>query len=191
LTSAPTPPPPISWHETRQRLRRDRERLAASWDAVGERRPALVALHPSYMSVWLHRLAHYLHRRGHRWLARLLWHVELTVLGTDISPAADLGAGLVISHPVGVVLFGKAGRDLTVMAFCGTGALTARDDIGAGPGLPVLGDAVELGPFSGVLGPVRIGDGVRLGPGCIVTVDVPDHAEVVAPVAHVRAVPRA
>jgi serine acetyltransferase len=44
----------------------------------------------------------------------------------------------------------------------------------------VFGDSVEMGQLCAVLGPVRIGNNVRIGPGCIVTKDVPDGAVVVA-----------
>jgi serine O-acetyltransferase len=171
----------ITWRETRERSRRDRARLRSLLEQSGQRAPRWLGLYPPYICVWLHRLSHLLHSHGRRWLARLVWQTNLMTVGADISPLSDLGGGLVVLNPVAVVIFAKAGRDLTVMASCGLGALPSREDIGAGPGLPWLGDEVELAPLSGVLGPVRIGNRVRLGPGCIVTKDIPDDTIVSEP----------
>jgi serine acetyltransferase len=54
-------------------------------------------------------------------------------------------------------------------------------DIGAGPGVPWLGDDVTLGPHAGVLGPVRIGDRVCIPAGLALTQDVEDDAMIEAP----------
>ncbi len=165
-------------HETVERLQRDRERLLAHLQACGAGRPALLALYPPWQCVRLHRASHRQHRAGRPRLARLLWHLNLLLTGADISPHSDLGAGLLVPHPLGVCLAGRAGRDLTAGAMSGLGARTARDEIGGGPGLPVLGDGVVLAAQAGVLGPVRIGHRARIGPGCLVTDDLPDDAVV-------------
>lgn len=173
---------PISWAETRSRMASDHARLRRVLREAGREPVGWLALHPSYTAVWLHRVSHFLHRGGHRWLARFVWHLNLLVVGADISPASEIGGGFVMLNPVAVTIFANIGRDFTVMAFCGLGALPSRQDIGAGPGLPILGDDVELAPFAGVLGPVRLGNGVRVGAGCIVTEDLPDGAIVARPV---------
>ncbi len=169
--------PPWTWSQTRQRLRADRARLreycAPDADGIG------VYLHPGFVCVLLHRLSHHCHRRGHRWLARLWWHLNTIASGADISAPADLGAGLLIPHPLGVAIAGRAGRNLTVMACSGLGGeLGRRDDVGAGPGLPWLGDDVWIEPRSGVMGPVRVGDRVRIRAGLPVAIDVPDDTDV-------------
>jgi len=51
-------------------------------------------------------------------------------------------------------------------------------DIGGGPGLPVLGDGVELGWGAFIMGPIRVGNGARIGALSIVVRDVPDGGEV-------------
>lgn len=147
-------------------MRQDRDRLLAL-------RPAARFLYPPYLCVFLYRISHYLQRRGNIRLARLIWHANQVLTGADIVPSARFGGGLVISHPVGISLVGVAGKNLTVMAQAGLGGEIGRlQDVGAGPGLPLLGDDVHLAPSSGVLGPVKIGSRVRLAPGCIVTRDV-------------------
>ncbi|MCZ4316092.1 hypothetical protein O4H66_22050 [Comamonadaceae bacterium G21597-S1] len=169
--------PPWTWSQTRQRLRADRARVrqycAPEADGIG------VYLHPAFVCVLLHRLSHHCHRRGHRWLARLWWHLNTMASGADISAPADLGAGLLIPNPMGVAIAGRAGRNLTVMAGSGLGGeLGRREDVGAGPGLPWLGDDVWIEARSGVMGPVRVGDRARIRTGLPVASDVPDDTDV-------------
>lgn len=149
-------------------MRQDRDRLIAL-------RPATLFLYPPYLCVLLYRVSHYLQRRGNIRLARLIWHANQIATGADIVPSARFGGGLVISRPVGISLVGVAGKNLTVMAQAGLGGEIGRlQDVGAGPGLPLLGDDVILEPSSGVLGPVRIGSRVRLAAGYIATRDIAD-----------------
>lgn len=170
---------PLPWAETTRRMAADTKRLAEHLTARGEPRPVLMALHPAALATRLYRLSHHLWRSGHGRLARLLWHLNLLLTGTDVHPHSDLDGGLLIPHPAGASLSGHAGRDLTLGALAGVGGELGRDeDVGAGPGHPVLGDGVTLGAHAGVLGPVRIGDRVVIGPGCVVTRDVPDGAVV-------------
>lgn len=111
-------------------------------------------------------------------MARLVWQLNLFGTGADISPGSDLGAGLIILHPVAVTLYGNAGIDLTIEGWGGLGGGLDLADIGAGPGLPLLGSFVRIARGSMVLGPARIGDSVSIGPGCTVVHDVPAGCEV-------------
>ncbi len=167
-------PDEITWRETRERLRQDRERLSRLLDHQAATRPLFLTLYPPYTCCLLHRVSHYWYRRDHRLLARFFWHLNLLLTGADIGPLSDIGGGLVVLHPVAVTISARAGRNLTMAAHTGAGTGTSGRDVGAGPGLPVLGDDVEIAPHAGVLGPVRIGDRVRIGPGCVVMKDVPD-----------------
>jgi serine O-acetyltransferase len=168
-------PGPLPWSVTRARLRADRARLSGLLEAAQGAPPRFVSLHPSFVCVLLHRLSHHHFRAGRRHLARLFWHANVVITGADISPPADLGEGLVVMSPPGTAVSGKAGRNLTLMPLAGLGGeVGRRDDVGAGPGLPVLGDDVVMEPNCGVLGPVRVGSRVRIGAAVAVTQDVPD-----------------
>lgn len=112
----------------------------------------------------------------------MVWHLNAFITGADIAEVCDFGAGLVIVSPAGISMMGSAGRNLTVMALSGLGGEIGRhEDVGAGAGLPLLGDDVVLEPHAGVLGPVRVGSRVRVGCGAMVTEDVPDDTIVSAP----------
>jgi serine O-acetyltransferase len=111
-----------------------------------------------------------------------VWHFNTLLTGADISEPADLGEGLVIVSPPGTTIMGTAGRNLTVMPCAGMGGeVGRRKNVGAGPGLPLLGDDVILEPHTAVLGPVRIGHFVRVPAGIVLTTDVPDGSEIERP----------
>ncbi|HVZ19020.1 MAG TPA: hypothetical protein VG897_18025 [Terriglobales bacterium] len=154
-------------------MRADRRRLQRLLSSDG--RVPRILLHPSLICVVLYRISHQFSGAGHTLLARFIAHFNQFLTGADISPATDIDEGLVILTPPGTALFGKAGRNLTVMPCSGLGGEIGRvEDIGAGPGLPVLGDDVILEPHCGVLGPARVGSRVRICAGVLVTRDVPD-----------------
>lgn len=132
----------------------------------------MTVLFPAYACVWLYRVSHYFHERRRARLARFIWNLNVLVTGADLSVSADVGGGLVIPHPAGVSISGTAGRNLTVMALAGIGGEVTGSADGPEPGLPALGDDVSLAHRAGIRGPVRIGDGVRISAGCIVTTDV-------------------
>ncbi len=171
-------PDRITWRETSRRLAQDRQRVRAMLASRTGKPPLLLWLYPSYLCALLHRISHYWWRRGSGKVSRIFYQLNTMMTGADIDPHCDLGGGLLIPNPTGVTLSGKAGENLTVGPYAGFGFIPPVDDVGAGPGLPVLGDGVAVGMRGGVLGPVRIGDGVRVREGCIVTRDVPAGAVV-------------
>lgn len=172
--------------ETLARLAQDRERLRGYMATDPRMASGWLWANPSYQAVWLHRWSRYFFCRGNRWLARLLWHLNLMLTGADLSPISDVKGGFLMVSPLCVVWVGSAGRNLTLLGQGGCGGGLSRADIGAGPGLPVFGDDVVLGVGAMVLGAVRIGNGARLGARCAVTDDIPDGAEVLPPKSRVR-----
>lgn len=169
----------LSWRETLARIRSDRERLAAMMPGYGA---FPIALHPSFVCVFLYRISNHLYRAGFKFPARFFWHCNVLLTGADISEPADLGPGLVILTPAGCAIMGRAGRNLTVMPCAGLGGETGKTrDVGAGPGVPWLGDDVTLEPHCGVLGPVRVGSRVRVPAGIGLTQDVEDDMIVEGP----------
>lgn len=163
---------PVTFAETRRRLHSDRVRLGECLARSGAPAGCLRCT-PAYASVAMHRYSHWLFARGWRIASRLLWQLNLWITGVDIAPMSDLGEGLVILHPCAVTIAGRAGRNLLVEGQGGMGGGMTLEDVGAGPGVPVLGDDVRLERGAMVLGPVRVGDRVHIGPGCTVVHDVP------------------
>jgi serine O-acetyltransferase len=172
---------PQRWKTMVGFLKDDRRRLALVM-SDSQTEGAGLSLHPSFLCVLLHRLSRYLFLRDHSLLARLVAQSNGFLTGADISPEADIEGGLVILNPSGAALYGKIGRNLTVMPCAGTGGELGRHvDVGGGPGLPVLGDDVILEPHVGVMGPIRVGNRVRVCAGVVLTHDVADDMIVEGP----------
>lgn len=122
-------------------------------------------LDPGFVAVLLHRIAHRCHARGWGKAARLAMQLDSLLTGADFHPGARVGPGLLVPSPCSTNLSCVAGRNLLLMPQAGIGGSLATTDIGAGPGLPLLGDDVRVGQFAGVNGPFAIGDRVQVAPG--------------------------
>lgn len=176
---------PLRWAETRALIRKDFERFFPPTDE----RPALSKrvfwlLLPSYQCMLLYRLYRHAYLRGWRKLASFLFLVSLYLTRAEIPPSTSIGGGCLICH-CPVILCGRIGENFTLMGDGGIGGGFESDDIGGGPGLPVVGNDVVMAIKSIVLGPVRIGDGARLGPSCTVMRDVPAGAVVAGPLSRI------
>lgn len=136
----------------------------------------------------LYRWSNYHQGQGRRALGRLLWHLNVIACGADIPPTTEIGPGLVIVRPLGLTLYCKAGRDLTITGPAAIGAGMVRRDVGAGVGRPLLGDGVTVSAGAVVLGPIRIGDGAHVGPGTVLMADVAAGESVSAPPPRVQAI---
>jgi serine O-acetyltransferase len=71
------------------------------------------------------------------------------------------------------VLYGAIGDRATIFGDAKIGGgIDNSINIGAGPGYPILGDDIVMGYRASVLGPFRIGNGVRMGPFALALFDV-------------------
>jgi serine O-acetyltransferase len=97
------------------------------------------------------------------------------VAGADIPLGSDIGGGLQLPHPNGVVIFPGA--------VIGPNCLISQQvTIGVGgpkPGAPVIGGHVDIGAGAKILGGVKIGDHTRIGANAVVLDDVPGGATAV------------
>lgn len=159
------------------RFREDLRVVVERDPAVRSRSEAFLA--PHLPALWLHRAAHRLHTRGHRFTARLLSLVGRVLSGgIDIHPGARLGPRLFIDHGAAVVIGEDAvvGADVTLYHQVTLGAVGWWRDRRREPGErrhPTLGDRVVVGVGASVLGPVHVGDDCLVGAHCLVTTDVP------------------
>lgn len=106
--------------------------------------------------------------------ARRLWPLEFLFNKVNaafnhciIGRGAEFGPGLVLIHATGVVINGRVRGGARVH-------IEHQVTIGAeGRQSPSLGDDVFLGAGAKILGPIRIGDRVRVGANAVVIRDVP------------------
>ena len=127
-------------------------------------------------AVGLYRFSYWLeHRLGRpgKWLAYLVYRLNITLTGADIPPTATIGKGFFIPHPTGIVV-GRAtviGDDAKVMSGVVIGSRGAHrtwsDDL-----YPRIGHRVFIGANSVVVGPITIGDDVMIGAGVVVSESV-------------------
>ncbi|MBS0342919.1 MAG: hypothetical protein JSS56_20590 [Proteobacteria bacterium] len=189
--SKPTLDAPLSWAQTRELMRRDFARYRPLMgEHVSLPKKIFWLLLPATLGLLAYRTYRYAYLRGWRNLANLMFLINRYVTGMDIPPSTSIGGGCLLGHGE-VVLCGRIGENFTMMGHGGVGGGFNDDDVGAGPGLPVLGDNIVMAVRSIVLGAVRIGDGARLGPACTVMRDVPPGAVVAAAPSRVMPVPQA
>ncbi len=133
--------------------------------------------YPGFHAIRLHRLSHRLWQRGWYWLARTLSTFTRWLTGIEIHPGAVIGRRLFIDHGMGVVIGETAqiGDDCTLYHGVTLGGTSWQK----GKRHPTLGDDVIVGAGAKVLGPIMIGNGVRIGSNAVVVKSIPDGATVV------------
>ncbi len=160
------------WNRIRQEIRAVKERDPAAKSTV-----EVLFCYPGVHAIILHRLAHFLYRRGWVLLPRLISHCSRFLTGIEIHPGAKIGKGLFIDHGMGVVIGETAelGDNVTLyqgVTLGGTGKQKGKRH-------PTLGDNVVVGTGAKVLGPIEIGSGARIGAGSVVLKPVPPGSTVV------------
>jgi serine O-acetyltransferase len=142
-----------------------------------------VLAYPGLHAIWLHRLAHRLHRAGVPVVPRLISHVARFATGIEIHPGARVGRKCFIDHGMGVVIGETAEIGDNVTLYQGvTLGITHNRDVRRLRGKkrhPTLEDGVTVGVGAKLLGAITIGEGAIIGAGSVVNRDVPAHTTVV------------
>lgn len=95
------------------------------------------------------------------------------VTGADIPVNSQIGGGLRIPHPNGIVILPGAVIGVNCQIF-------QQVTIGTnGNGAPIIGGHVDIGPGAKILGAVTIGDHAKIGANAVVLADVPAGATAV------------
>ena len=89
------------------------------------------------------------------------------ITGADIPLTCRIGGGLLIPHPNGIVIHPQAQIGVNCLIFQQV-TIGTRD----GPGLPHIGDHVDIGAGAKILGPVEIGVRARIGANAVIIKDV-------------------
>ena len=129
-----------------------------------------------YQAVVAYRLASWFKHRRIPLLGPLFARLGLLLTGVEISPAAVIGPGLMISHGSGIVIGGDAriGADAMLMHQVTLGAASTRrlDE------MPTVGDRVFIGAGAKLIGGITVGDDVFIGVNAVVATDVPSRSKV-------------
>ena len=136
-----------------------------------------VFLYPSFKAIVRYRIAHYLYKKKHYFLAR--WYSQRTVkkTGIEIHPGATIGKGLFIDHGHGVVIGETAilGDNVTLYQGVTLGG-TGKEQ---GKRHPTIGNNVMISAGAKVLGSFTIGENSKIGAGSVVLTEVPPNSTVV------------
>jgi serine O-acetyltransferase len=121
------------------------------------------------------RIAHALHGRGHKVVARVVTRVGRHLFACHLPPEVELGAGCELGYGgIGVIVHPQAriGRDVLLSPGVVIGGRSGL------AGAPIIGNGVKIGAGAKILGPIQIGDGVHVGANAVVIRDVPAGAVV-------------
>ena len=112
-----------------------------------------------------------------RKLVVLRYRFWSVVTASDIPVTVQLGGGLLLPHPNGVVMHPKVKIGINCLIHQQVTIGTKED---GGAGVPVIEDHVKIYAGAKIIGPIRVGAHATIGANTVVVADVPQYATVVA-----------
>lgn len=145
---------------------------------------AVLIIYPSVHAMIMHRIAHKIHNKGHKFIARFISQISRFFTGIEIHPGAVIGEEILIDHGMGVVIgeTAEVGNRVTIyqgVTLGGTGKDTGKRH-------PTLGNDIVVGSGAKVLGPINIGNNCKIGANSVVLNDIEDGCTVVGVKAEVK-----
>ena len=122
-------------------------------------------------AIWIHRVSHWMWKRGLKGPARILAQLNRFFTGIEIHPGATIGRRFFIDHGMGIVIGETAEIGDGVMLY--HGVTLGGQVLTQTKRHPTLEDNVTIGAGAKVLGPIVIGTGSAIGANAVVTKDVP------------------
>lgn len=137
----------------------------------------VLTCYPGLHAIILHRFAHFLWKRGLKYLARLVSHLSRFFTGVEIHPGATIGRRFFIDHGMGVVIgeTSEIGDDVLLYQGVVLGGTSQEKK----KRHPTVGNHAVIGAGAIVLGAINIGENAMVGAGSVVVKDVPAKATAV------------
>jgi len=137
----------------------------------------VLTCYPGLHALWCYRWAHWFWCHRLRFLGRLTSHFGRFVTGVEIHPGARIGRRFFVDHGMGVVIGETAeiGDDVLIYQ----GVVLGGTSLEKKKRHPTIGNNVVIGTAAILLGPITLGDGVRVGANSVVVKSVPPGATVV------------
>ena len=137
----------------------------------------ILTCYSGVQAVIFYRLTHFLWRYKLRWLARFISTLARWVTGIEIHPGAVIGRRFFIDHGMGVVIGETTIIGDDCMLYHGvTLGGTTWDKVKRHP---TLKNGVVIGAGAKILGPVTLGNNVRVGSNSVVVRSIDDNETVV------------
>lgn len=133
--------------------------------------------YPGTQAVLLHRVAHFFHEIGLPFIPRYISNIARQITAIEIHPGATIGKNFFIDHGGGVVIGETAEVGDNCLLYQGVtlgGTSDKREKRH-----PTLKNNIVVGAGAKVLGPITIGNNVKIGANSVVIHDVPDNSVVV------------
>lgn len=97
------------------------------------------------------------------------------IIGVEIPYKTKIGRGLQVFHGIGLVINdGSIIGDFCIVRHCTTIGNKQLVD-GTYSNCPIIGDYVDIGANVSIIGPIKIGNNVKIGAGSVVVKDVPNN----------------
>jgi serine O-acetyltransferase len=137
----------------------------------------VMILYPCVHAMITHRIAHKLYNKKRFFTARLISQISRFFTGIEIHPGAKIGKKFFIDHGMGVVIgeTAEVGDNVTIFHQVTLGG-TGKDK---GKRHPTVGNNVFIGAGAKLLGPINVGDNVKIGCNAVVLNDVDSDRTVV------------
>jgi serine O-acetyltransferase len=135
-------------------------------------------LYPGFHAALMHRFIHVLYNLKIPFIPRLLSQISRLLTMVEIHPGATIGAGFFIDHGAGIVIGETAeiGENCVLfhnVTLGGTGKHSDKRH-------PTIGDNVQIGTGATLLGPLKVGNNVRIGANTFLYMaDIPDNCTAV------------
>ncbi|MGB7061932.1 MAG: serine O-acetyltransferase EpsC [Candidatus Zixiibacteriota bacterium] len=134
-------------------------------------------LYSGFHAIFIHRFTHLLWKLRIPFLPRLFSQIARFLTGVEIHPGAKIGRGFFIDHGMGVVIgeTTRIGENCVLfhnVTLGGTGKHKGKRH-------PTIGDNVMIGTGATLLGPIKVGNNVRIGANTFILMrDIPGNTTV-------------
>ena len=133
--------------------------------------------YPGLIALVHYRIAHKLHLKGFRVLARILMGFTQWITNIDIHPACKIGHRVFIDHGIGVVIgeTAEVGNEVTIYQGVSLGGVSLEKT----KRHPTIEDNVIIGAGAKILGNITIGANSKIGANSVVIASVPPNSTAV------------
>ena len=153
-------------------------------DPAAKSLASIILTYPGVKAVFFHQVSNFFYKAGFDLIARIISQTVRFFTGIEIHPGAKIGKNLFIDHGMGVVIgeTSEIGDNVTIYHAVTLG--------GSSPSIdserqrhekrhPTIGNDVVVGSGAQIIGPIKVGNNVRIASNAVVVKDVPENATMV------------